>query len=563
MRWTIWRSFPRAVVVLIALPLLGVLGPVIGPVAAAAPTLTLTDHDLTWGARERHFPQNKQAESPMATNPTDSRNSISGSEDFVQEPDCQTAPRTGGSICLPAQTINTIGVYTTRDGGLTWAKQILDFRPIGRLANADPTIAFGPKPDALGGFSYAHGARAYVSAMAFPLGNVSPFAEPVVVVASSDDEGITWTHPVIATPFTANPRNEFNDKPTIWADTNPSSPAFGNLYLIWALETGVGPSGSTYFCTTCPFQILLARSTDGGQSWSRPVALTRKSNSARNGYPEEPFVRTDREGRVLALWQAHIGATARQSAIVSAVSTDGGAHFGRAVMVGPTFDRNPLPGTSFPNLNPPAVDVDPSTDAIYVTWADVHPIDSRRSHGVVTVMKSTDHGQSWGKTATLDVPGRSAFHPAVAVARSGVAPPARRQPGRVVIGFTALRDVPTAASPLTGATDFLPYLAISDDGGTSWSAPTIPTGAGLSDPAAAAGFLNDLGSEFVGDYASASAAPDGTTFFFSYTSTQEGTGCAVVDAYRVGRGPLPNLYASCAPTFGNVDVHVVLVRGTP
>jgi hypothetical protein len=129
------------------------------PALAAAPVVTATDHDINWGDAEKHFPQNKQAESPMATNPTDALNSISGATDFVREPDCQTDPSSGGSVCLPGQTINTIGVYTTRDGGATWLKQILDFSSIGKLANVDPTVAFGPKPDDNDEFSYDHGAR--------------------------------------------------------------------------------------------------------------------------------------------------------------------------------------------------------------------------------------------------------------------------------------------------------------------------------------------------------------------------------------------------------------------
>lgn len=149
----------------------------------------------------------------MATNPTNALNSITGATDFVQEADCGTDPSTGGSVCLPGQTVNTIGVYTTKDGGTTWSKQILDFSSIGKLANVDAVVTFGPKPDDTGEFSYEHGARAYFSAMAFPLGNVSIFGEPVVVVVTSDDGGTTWTSPRIATDD-ANPKAKFNDRPT-------------------------------------------------------------------------------------------------------------------------------------------------------------------------------------------------------------------------------------------------------------------------------------------------------------------------------------------------------------
>src|SRR5712692_11125677 len=94
-----------------ALALPGIFAMVLGLAAGptfAGPTVSATDHGINWGTLERHFPQNKQAESPMATNPTNALNSVTGSEDFVREPDCSTDPSTGSSVCIPGQTINTI-----------------------------------------------------------------------------------------------------------------------------------------------------------------------------------------------------------------------------------------------------------------------------------------------------------------------------------------------------------------------------------------------------------------------------------------------------------------------
>lgn len=536
------------------------LGLLSGP-ALAAPAVTATDHDLNWGAREAHFPQNKQAESPMAINPTNALNGITGAIDMVAEPDCMTDPSSGGSLCYPGQTTNSIGVYATTDGGATWNKEIVDFSGIGRLANADPTIAFGPKPNGSGGFSYAKGARAYLAAMAFPYGNVSPYAEPVVVTAISDDGGLTWTAPAIASGSTSG-KSQFNDKPTIWVDSIPASPSFGNVYVVWARFSGVGSAGSTFFCSTCPVQILLARSTDGARTWGQSVPLSSAADSAPVGYQERPTIQTDREGRVIVAWEEYVGATKKTAAMVASVSADAGQHFGRPVVIGAAADLNQLPGASFPNFNQLSLAADPASDALYAAWTNYTPIDNLHGHGNVAVMTSLDHGQTWASAGTIDVPGRTAFHPALAVARPGSAPAARTTPGRVVVGFTALTDVPFGTAPVTGAVNYLPYVAASDDGGATWSAPLVPSGAALSDPAASAGFLNDFGSEFVGDYASLSAAPDGTTFTFSYSSTQEGTGCAAVDAYRTGTGPLPNIYTSCSSTFGNVDIHVAAIGGS-
>jgi hypothetical protein len=181
-----------------------------------------------------HFPQNKQNESPMAANPADPNNAISGANDEINEPDC--TPATGGPSSCPFSSIVSItGIYWTTNGGSTWNHQILDwFSSFGFTSDGDPVVAFGPKPAAGGGFSYAAGARAYFGTL---IGSPSfgP-SEELIAVTHSDDKGLTWSSPVIATTRT-NPV-DFNDKIAIWADSTPSSPNFGNVYVSWTLFIG-------------------------------------------------------------------------------------------------------------------------------------------------------------------------------------------------------------------------------------------------------------------------------------------------------------------------------------
>jgi hypothetical protein len=211
------------------------------------------------------------------------------------------------------------------------------------------------------------------------------------------------------------------------------------------------------------------------------------------------------------------------------------------------------------------MDTDQSSDALYAAWVDYSPTSPTTGHGAVTIERSDDHGQSWQRAGTVDVPGRTAFQPSLAVARQGAAPAPSTTRAPLVLGFSALRDVPAGTPPVTGAVDYLPFVAASADGGASWSAPTTPSGAGASDPAASVGrlFASGLAGEFLGDYSGLSGAPDGKTFFFAYTSAQEGSTCAAIDAYRTGSGPQPNIYTSCPPTFGNTDIHVATVTKTP
>ena len=80
-----------------------------------------------------HFPQNKQNESPMAVNPVDPNNVITGANDEINEPDC-TPPSGGSSSCPFVLGVDLTGVYWTTDGGSTWNQTVLDWCP-----NDDPS----------------------------------------------------------------------------------------------------------------------------------------------------------------------------------------------------------------------------------------------------------------------------------------------------------------------------------------------------------------------------------------------------------------------------------------
>jgi hypothetical protein len=133
----------------------------------------------------------------------------------------------GSSSCPFVPGVNTSGVYVTTNGGATWSQQILHWNSSGLVSDGDPVVAFGPKPDGNGGFSYANGARAYFGSLAG-----SPTFGPdqeLVAVSYSDDGGLTWSAPVVAT--NRDNKVAFNDKIALWADANPASPNFGNVYV--------------------------------------------------------------------------------------------------------------------------------------------------------------------------------------------------------------------------------------------------------------------------------------------------------------------------------------------
>jgi len=115
---------------------------------------------------------------------------------------------------------------STFDGGQTWHEVIPPVTPY--QFTGDPALAF----DSNGRLFYSN-----IADHEGPGGN---FTGPSVVVASSNDGGVTWSNPVtVASGHTAITHsvgfgpNIFNDKEYIAADANGSSPFHDRLYVTW------------------------------------------------------------------------------------------------------------------------------------------------------------------------------------------------------------------------------------------------------------------------------------------------------------------------------------------
>lgn len=472
-----------------------------------------------------HFPQNKQNEAPMAVNPRDPNNAITGANDLILQPDC--TPAAGGtSNCAFQPNTDVTGVYWTKDGGATWNTQILRWSssPLGIASDGDPVVAFGPKPDASGKFSWGNGVRAYFGSLAGCRCNT----QELIAVSYSDDGGETWSDPVLAT--TRDNPVDFNDKIALWVDANENSPNFGNLYVSWTLFIGRSKA-------ITPEPILISRSTDGGNNFEKPVQLTQASNNGVVGGRQGSVIRTGSDGAVYVFWD---GSLFRKSAILGARSDDGGSHFGRPFLVSYKSDvPSPFPGASFRVNSFPMADV--SQGRIFVVWADYSA-----GHSTVKMITSSDRGETWNAAQTVaNVIGRSAFFPSIALKPDG---------SKVFVGFNAIDDVPAGTPPGAGVVSYDAYYAISEDAGASF-APPVKISAAPSDPDVSS--ANSLDGQFIGDYNGASASD--TAAWFSWTDSRNGDTCSAVDDFRAGTAAKPNIYDSCSPDFGNTDIFAAAV----
>jgi hypothetical protein len=479
------------------------------------------------------FPQNKQNEPSIAQNPTNSMNLVAGANDEIDEPACTA------SGCPFVGNVGLSGVYVSMDGGASWSQftapaghdntasfngtnihTLPGFAKLARqlgipnlASDGDPAIAFS-----LDGIAY-YGSLAGVRGVATN--------SELLTVSRSGDGGRTWSDPVLATDRT-NPV-DFNDKIDIWVDRSPTSPFKGTLYVTWTLFQG-GPGRAE--------PIMLSRSTDGGKTFSPAEQLTPAHNNNAIGGRQGSAVRTAPNGDVYVFFESGTEINGRLTdAQMFVKSTNGGVTFGNQAVASPVVDiPDPLPGSSFRNDSFPSVDIGPS-GKVYVAWTDF-----RNGRGQVMLTTSSDGGAKWtAPSVVLDVSGRNAFFPGVAVSPDGL---------KVSVAAQALDAEPAGTKPGAGVVHYDSYFAESVAGSAFSSALKISSA--TSDPDGSS--TNGLTAQFLGDYNTLIA--DNQHAWFIWTDARAATPCAAVDAFRAGTGPRPDVPLSCPPTFGNTDIFV-------
>ena len=449
------------------------------------------------------FPTNKQNEPTIALNPADTRFLIAGSNDEQRQPACGPGPVRGATIpsdCSFFPNVGTSGIFTSSDGGTTWVNRgLLDdqasWQGFGALSNGDPVIAYGPKPDAAGRFSWANGARAYYSSLAFFPGAKGTMS---IIVSTSDDNGVTWTAPVLATSKSS--AVDFNDKNWIAVDTTPASPFFGRTYLSWTefrSNTAKG-NGSE--------PVMVASSADGGASFGAPNQLSPAGNNGTGNGRQGSSVTTGPDGSVYVAFEQGFSQ-------VVAISRDGGKSYTRPITMGLVTDiHDPIPGANFRTDSFPTISADPrvGNTTVYASWSN-----RTASGGRMIVVTSTDKGATWGAPVQVSGTEGYAFFQGLDVAPNG----------RVDLGYQALVAHHTTIFG-TGNAAINSY-GVHKSSGRAWTAP-VKLSSVSSDPAASS--QNNLRRQFWGDYNTLVSDANGAWFIF--TDSRHGVGCPAVDAYQ-------------------------------
>jgi hypothetical protein len=313
---------------------------------------------------------------------------------------------------------SNIAWATTTNAGRTWTTGVLpgttvfEGGPWSRIS--DPSVAYDPEHNVW-----------MISTLTFGMGS-RPFGSPSgILVSRSTDGGLTWQNPVET--FVGG----FLDKNWITCDTWPQSPHYGNCYQEWDDFGGGG-------------QIFMNRSTDGGVTWSAPVA------PPASGLGGQPVVQPN--GTVIVPYEGGGG-------ISSFRSTDGGVTWLGSVFVANVSEHQVAGNLRTSPL--PSAEVD-AGGRVYVVWQDCRFRSGCPANDIV--MSTTTDGQNWTSPARIPIDATNSgvdhFIPGLGVDRASSGNTAR-----LALGYYYY---PVAACN-TSTCDLTFGFTSSTDGGATWS----------------------------------------------------------------------------------------------
>jgi hypothetical protein len=541
---------------------------------------------VTNGSPVTPFSQNKQNEPAVAIDAHAPNVVVAGANEEVDMESCAAgAPNT----CPFTDGVGVSGVYFSFNGGGSWtqptytgwtARDCLGpaactphVGPIGTLpryyenglvSDGDPAVAFGPRPDASGAFSWANGSRLYYANLSsnFPTGAKKGTFRgfEAIAVSRTDDvqaaaagSAAAWKDPVL---ISRQSSTTFSDKEQVWADNAQSSPFFGNAYVCWATFRS-NSHGHAF-----PTPLMVSRSTDGGDTWTTNQVGPATDNGV-NQQADGCTVRTDSTGNVYVFG---IGARNGRQFQLMYKSTDGGAHFTGPTLVAPVvspgvFDpvqgrpvMDGVAGARVDLASGPSVDIAngaptgaAATNQIVMTWADGR---AGLNHEQLMLTTSRDGGATWSAPTPVQLdPGDRPVYTAPALSPDGT------DLYVTVNSFTTpYRTDTTSPRGLVGSVWHADVVAGAPVG---WA--EVSRGA-VGDPRGSS--TNSLTSEFLGDYVYTAATDAGAVAVWN--DTRNAADCPAIDAYRASlytSTPMaaPNVLGSCPATFGNSDIRGAMV----
>jgi len=332
------------------------------------------------GSPANNTPQNHQNEPAVAMDANSPDTLVAGANDFVDNQPCPKSFAVNQGTCLDRATgVGGSGVYLSFDRGHSWTQPPYtgwttgDCDPLNPckghvgtihtlpwyyenqlVSFGDPGLAVGPVPKSDGTFSWANGERVYYANLttAFSTQVEFSFPNPVfngfvgVAVSRLDNptpasvrRKASWQPPVIVSSHQG--QTSFQDKEQIWADNASSSPFFGHVYIC----SNDFRSNAAHQNANSPTPVLAFSSSDGGTSWTKAQvtsATTNNHGSAQNAFGYSGCtIRTDSHGVVYMFaerFASPAGGLPTHSEHVMFQSFDGGKHWTKPKVIAHVTD---------------------------------------------------------------------------------------------------------------------------------------------------------------------------------------------------------------------------------
>ena len=432
----------------------------------------------------------------------------------------------------------------------------------GLVSDGDPALAFGPVFKN-GTFSWSNGERLYYANLTSNFNTVrseeafkgfeaigvsridgQPALTPAIVADQNN-----WRAPVVISKQSST---TFSDKEQVWADNAASSPFFGNVYVCWASFRGQEKGHGT------PAPLIVATSTDGGNTWTQKQ-VTAAANNGQIQPLDGCTIRTDSQGNV-SVFGIGTDPTTKEHFEYLVRSTDGGQSWSRPIQIpgavthpgefdpvqgrlvedGIAGARNDLtwaPSVDIANGAPTGSDATNRIVLSYVSGTTAAP------H--VVFRESTDGGNTWSAPRNIETgPSDFGFYTAPAISPNGQ---------DVYVVYNAFTTpFQTTTSTLRSMVGVVLHAAVAAGGTGAFTEihrglPGDPRGSSA----------NSLISEFLGDYVYAVATR--TYGAAVWNDVRNAADCPKIDAYRMslqtgGSVPAPAPGTDCPATFGNSDI---------
>lgn len=436
-----------------------------------------------------------------------------------------------------ARSLN--GYSYSNDGGFTWTDGGGVPSAGGTVSAGDPSVVV----NRAGVFYYASLVLDY---------NGIDGGRAVVAVSRSTNGGKTFGNSVTVNPGyfplrtisgQANPVVEALSDKELMAVDNSGGSRDGTLYVAWNQYVS-----STYSngLTSTTSQIVMAHSTDGGASWSSPIAVstlhtqTDYYGSSFGSYVSGPLPMVGPSGEVYCAWEESQAATATGTQFISR-SDDGGATFALKSRAAVTLNRigNVTEGilSGGPRTNEfPSIGVDKRTGAVYMAYAAAPtlfpgdpsvPGSSDRSD--IYLIRSLDKGKTWSQPQRVndDNTPNDQFLPWLCVTGTGV------------VGVTWYDRRNDAYNQ-----KFDVYFRQSRDGGKTFTASRKVNTVSSPLPQVNPNFDPMIAANYMGDYIG--VATDGQSFHIAWGDNRD-----ILNSPSYGPRADPNIYYAPVPVAKN------------